>query len=268
MQERGLALKVVAPLGPLLVDGDETRLAQVLGNLLHNATKFTPAGGVVTLTVEARGDRAAVHVEDTGLGMDPETLQTIFEPFVQARQTLARSEGGLGLGLALVRGLVAMHGGEVTARSAGPGRGSEIILTLPLDLRQPRPPRPQAGDGTPAAPARRRVLVVDDNQDAAETLAQLLEMGGHEVAIAHDGPGALATALADQPDVVLCDIGLPGMDGYEVARRLRADGGKAIRLVALSGYAQPEDVARAVEAGFDAHIAKPPDPERLVHLLT
>ncbi len=266
MQDRGLELGLVVPPGPVIVNGDETRLAQVLGNLLHNASKFTPAGGRVTLTVGRQGGKAVVHVTDTGVGMDAETLRSVFEPFVQAEQTIARSEGGLGLGLALVTGLVALHGGEVTARSAGNGRGAEFIVTLPLDRRRALRARPPGG-GERGAGARRRILVVDDNHDAAETLALLLQMAGHEVAVAHDGPGAVAEALAHPPDIVLCDIGLPGMDGYEVARQLRAGGARNLRLVAVSGYAQPEDVARSVEAGFDAHVAKPPDPERLAHLL-
>jgi CheY-like chemotaxis protein len=198
--------------------------------------------------------------------MDEETLRTIFDPFVQAKQTLARSEGGLGLGLALVKGLVALHGGDITARSACAGRGTEFVLTVPLDRRRSVRARPEHG-GEREAPQRRQVLVVDDNPDAAETLAELLRMVGHKVVVAHDGPSALAQAKADPPDVVLCDIGLPGMDGYEVARQLRAGGARGIRLVAVSGYAQPEDVARAIEAGFDAHVAKPLDPEELARLL-
>lgn len=220
----------------------------------------------MTLTIGHQGGNALVHVRDTGVGMDDETLKTIFEPFVQAKRSIARSEGGLGLGLALVKGLVTMHGGEVAAHTPGLGRGTDFTLRLPLERGQPlHAHSPDQGEHDVAA--RRRVLVVDDNHDEAETLAQILEMRGHEVAVAHDGPGAVASALADRPDVVLCDIGLPGMDGYEVARKLRASSASHIRLVAVSGYAQPEDVARATEAGFDAHVAKPPDPERLAILL-
>jgi CheY-like chemotaxis protein len=250
----------------VVVNGDETRLAQVLGNLLHNASKFTRAGGQVTVTVGHQRGCAVVHVRDTGVGMKAETLRTIFEPFVQAKQTLARSEGGLGLGLALVKGLVSMHGGEVMARSAGIGRGTEFVVSLPLDRRRSVRTRPERGDERGAATGR-QVLVVDDNHDAAETLAELLKMMGHQVVVAHNGPSALALAKAEPPDVVLCDIGLPGMDGYEVARQLRAGGTRAIRLVAVSGYAQPEDVARATEAGFDAHVAKPLDPEELARIV-
>ena len=266
MQDRGLELRLILPPVPVVVNGDETRLAQVLGNLLHNASKFTPAGGQVILTVGHQSGRAVVHVRDTGVGMEAETLRTIFEPFVQAKQTLARSEGGLGLGLALVKGLVSMHGGEVMARSAGIGRGTEFVVSLPLDRRRSVRTRPERG-GERGAPTGRQVLVVDDNPDAAETLAELLKMVGHKVVVAHDGPSALALAKADPPDVVLCDIGLPGMDGYELARQLRAGGARAIRLVAVSGYAQPEDVARATEAGFEAHVAKPLDPEELARII-
>jgi PAS domain S-box-containing protein len=267
MQDRGIELRLVIPPAPVVVNGDETRLAQVLGNLLHNASKFTPADGHVALTVGHQGGSAVVHVRDTGVGMDVETLRTLFEPFTQAKQTLARSEGGLGLGLALVKGLVTMHGGDVSARSAGVGRGTEFVLTLPLDRRHSIRARPPQRGGERARAVPRHVLVVDDSHDAAATLAELLEMEGHKVAVAHDGPSALALAQAHAPDVVLCDIGLPGMDGYEVARQLRARGQPGLRLVAVSGYAQPEDLVRASEAGFDAHVAKPPDPEELARLL-
>jgi PAS domain S-box-containing protein len=266
LQDRGLELRLNLPPVPVVVNGDETRLAQVLGNLLQNASKFTPTGGQVTLTVGHQHGRAVVHVRDTGVGMEAETLRTIFEPFVQAKQTLARSEGGLGLGLALVKGLVSMHGGKVTARSAGIGCGTEIVVSLPLDRRRSVRTRPERG-GERGALTGRLILVVDDNRDAAETLAELLKMVGHQVVVAHDGPSALALVKADPPDVVLCDIGLPGMDGYEVARQLRAGGAREMRLVAISGYAQPEDVARATEAGFDAHVAKPLDPEELARII-
>ncbi|HET9597017.1 MAG TPA: ATP-binding protein [Anaeromyxobacteraceae bacterium] len=267
MEDRGLELSVHVPAGPVVVSGDETRLAQVLGNLLGNAAKFTPPGGRISVAVAAEDGRAVVHVRDTGMGIEPHMLDSIFEPFTQAQQSLARTEGGLGLGLALVKGLVALHRGEISVASEGAGRGTDFAITLPLA----RPPSADAGepgaisDG-PAGP-RHRVLVVDDNQDAADTLAQLVRMLGHDADVAHDGPGAIAAARAHPPDVVLCDIGLPGMDGYAVARELRATGSPGLRLVAVSGYAQPEDVARAAEAGFDEHVAKPPDPGRLASIL-
>jgi CheY-like chemotaxis protein len=249
------------------VSGDETRLAQVLGNLLQNAAKFTPAGGRVTVTVAAEGGAAVVHVRDDGAGIDPSLLEMIFEPFTQVNQTLARTEGGLGLGLAQVKGLVALHGGEVRAVSEGPGQGADFVVKLPL-LSRIAAPATDARVGTPQTTARRRrVLVVDDNRDAAETLAQLVELFGHEAEVAFDGPSAIAKARANPPDVVLCDIGLPGMDGYAVARELRAMRHDGIRLVAVSGYAQAEDMAKAAEAGFDVHVAKPPDPGRIERLL-
>ncbi|WP_272868091.1 response regulator [Caldimonas tepidiphila] len=194
--------------------------------------------------------------------------QSLFQPFVQLRQSLARTEGGLGLGLSLVKGIAELHGGSVEAASEGPGRGSTFTLRLPLAAL----PRPSPGDGVvpaaPAAPARsRHVLVVDDNRDAARSLAQLLEMMGHRAEVAFDGPEAIERVRAGPPDVVLCDIGLPGMSGYEVAQVLRADVGPRLRLVAVSGYARPEDVHKAREAGFDAHVAKPLDPAEIERLL-
>jgi PAS domain S-box-containing protein len=267
MGERGLELALEVPPGPVVVDGDPARLTQVLGNLLSNAAKFTPAGGRVTLALDAEADRAAVHVRDTGPGIAPDVLPTIFEAFTQGKQTLARSEGGLGLGLSLVKGLVALHGGDVAAVSAGPGRGADFVVTLPLARGAARAEVPP-GAAPEVTPARRHVLVVDDNRDAAETLAELVGHLGHRVEVAHDAFDALARVVDEVPDVVLCDIGLPGMDGYELARQLRALTERHdVRLVALSGYAQPEDIARALEAGFDAHVAKPPDPERLAGLL-
>jgi PAS domain S-box-containing protein len=265
MRERSLELEVHAPPEGILVHGDETRLAQVLGNLLHNAAKFTPAGGRVTLTAHVEEDRAIVHVRDTGAGIEPDLLQQVFEPFVQAKQTLARSEGGLGLGLSLVKGLVALHGGTVQAVSEGAGRGTDFEIALPLAAAASE----ATADHTVSRQRRgpRHVLVVDDNRDAAETLAQVVELLGHRVDVAYDGPEALAKAEAAPPDVVLCDVGLPGMDGYEVARRLRGRHGEAIRLFAVSGYAQPEDLALAVEAGFDGHLAKPVEPAQIEGVL-
>ncbi|BDG06616.1 hybrid sensor histidine kinase/response regulator [Anaeromyxobacter oryzae] len=266
MQERGLELAVAIPLGAVVVNADETRLAQVVGNLLQNAAKFTPSGGRVSLSVGVEEDRAVIRVADDGAGIAPEVQGTLFEPFVQAKQTLARSEGGLGLGLALVKGLVASHGGEVAVASEGVGRGAEFVVKLPLAGGAHRAPRAAEGP-RPGAARRRRVLVVDDNRDAAETLAELVQLLGHEAETAFDGPSAVEKARSDPPDVVLCDIGLPGMDGYAVAKALRAAHDRRLRLVAVSGYAQPEDLAKAAEAGFDDHIPKPPAPERVERAL-
>jgi PAS domain S-box-containing protein len=266
MEERQVALALELPPGRIVVHGDETRLAQVLGNLLNNAAKFTPAGGRVTVGLSGDRGKAVIRVRDTGAGIDAQFLDSIFDPFTQAKQTLARSEGGLGLGLALVRGIVALHGGEVAARSDGAGRGAELVVSLPIvaSLAEATP----AGAPESATSAHRRVLVVDDNRDAAESLAHLVEMFGHDVCVAHDGPSALALARDHAPDVVVCDIGLPGMDGYAVARRLRSERPGGIHLVAVSGYAQPEDVRAALDAGFDDHLAKPADPDALARLLS
>jgi CheY-like chemotaxis protein/anti-sigma regulatory factor (Ser/Thr protein kinase) len=265
--DRGIALEVQAPEAPLRAAADPTRVAQVVGNLLQNAAKFTPAGGRVEVRARRAGDRVEVSVRDSGVGIDPAVRDRVFEPFVQGDRTLARSGGGLGLGLALVKGLAELHGGGVTVESEGAGRGSEFRFWLPAGA-EARPPAPEPGAGATAA-GRRRVLVVDDNRDAAESLAELVEAFGHEVEIAHDGPTALARARATRHDVVLCDIGLPGMSGYDVARALREDPGAGFgQLVAVSGYAQPDDQRRAVEAGFDQHVAKPPDPSELERLLS
>ncbi len=222
----------------------------------------------MTLSLERKPAVAEIHVRDTGAGIEPELLHGLFTPFTQARQTLARTEGGLGLGLAFVKGLVELHGGSVTAESAGTGRGTEVTVSLPLLASAKTAQDP--GASSPARSQPRRVLVVDDNHDAAESLADLLRTLGHEVEVAYDGPTAVERARAGTPDVVLCDIGLPGMSGYDVARALRADGaggGNGVKLVALSGYAQPEDVKLAVEAGFDVHVAKPAELAVLERLL-
>jgi CheY-like chemotaxis protein len=194
-------------------------------------------------------------------------LEHIFEPFTQAKQTLARTKGGLGLGLAVVKGLVELHGGTVAVTSGRGSQGSEFTVRLPISV--PSQLSAQAGSVAGVATARRRyrVLVVEDNEDVAQSLAELVKMFGHEVEVARDGPSALERALARRPDVVFCDIGLPGMSGYEVAKVLRANHEKGIRLIAVSGYAQPEDVKRASEAGFDGHVAKPPDPAQIERLI-
>ena len=252
---------------PLFVSGDRNRLAQIVGNLLQNAAKFTGTGGRVhvVLSVDSEAKLAVVRVADTGVGMDQEMLARLFQPFSQADATLDRSKGGLGLGLALVKGLVELHGGTISAHSPGLGQGSEFVVRLPLAL----------GETATDAPAqtltlglRRRVLIIEDNIDAADSLREALEFSAHEVEVAYNGPAGLAKARKYKPEIVFCDIGLPGMDGYDVARAFRADDAlKGAYLVALSGYAQPEDVLRASEAGFDQHLAKPPSLERLEQAL-
>jgi signal transduction histidine kinase/ActR/RegA family two-component response regulator len=262
---RGIELHGEQPERPVWVDGDATRLGQALGNLLHNSAKFTNEGGVVSVTVRPEGETAVLRVRDTGVGIAPVMLGQIFQPFTQADRTLDRSRGGLGLGLALVKGVAELHGGSVAANSEGVGRGSEFTLRLPVR------PEPAAAAQPKLTLARRprRVLIIEDNEDAAESLKVALEMSEHEVALALDGPRGLELARAFKPEVVLCDIGLPGMDGYEVARALRSDDElRDIALVALTGYALPEDVERAKAAGFDRHIAKPPDLGALERVLS
>ncbi|WP_248341812.1 PAS domain-containing hybrid sensor histidine kinase/response regulator [Anaeromyxobacter paludicola] len=265
-EERGLALEVRLPAEPLWMHADPTRLAQLVGNLLQNAAKFTPAGGRVGLTVTGGAQQAALAVSDTGVGIAPELLGRVFEPFVQAEEALAQGRAGLGLGLALVKGLAELHGGTASASSEGPGRGSTFRVELPLE-----PPGEAGARSREASQVRallgRRVLVVDDNVDAAESLAELLVLFGHQVEVAFDGPSAIEKARARPPEAVLCDLGLPGMSGYEVARALRRECGDRTRLIALSGYAQPGDLQRSAEAGFDAHLSKPADPADIERLL-
>ncbi len=241
--------------GPVWVEADATRIAQVVGNLLLNAAKFSREGGAVTVAVTTDAGRAEIRVRDDGLGIVPELLPRVFEPFVQADEGLARTRGGLGLGLALVKGLVELHGGGVRADSEGAGRGSEFVVTLPA---APGPPAAQPPPRAPASARRVDILVIEDNVDAAQTIAEVLEMEGHRVHVATDGLSGIAKARELRPELVLCDIGLPDVDGYQVARELRADASlRGMRLIALSGYAQPEDKERAKAAGFEAHLGKP-----------
>jgi PAS domain S-box-containing protein len=250
----------------VLVNADRNRLAQVIGNLLQNAAKFTGRGGEtrITVSVDATEQRAVVQVADTGVGMTPEMVSRLFQPFSQADSTLDRSKGGLGLGLALAKGLVELHGGDVAARSAGVGQGAEFVVRLPMAMETAATAEPCEN----AARSCQRVLVIEDNVDAADSLRDVLAFGEHQVEVAYNGREGIAKAREFRPDVVLCDIGLPGMDGYGVARAFRADDTlKGTFLVALSGYALPEDLQRATEAGFDRHLAKPPSMEKLTEIL-
>jgi two-component system CheB/CheR fusion protein len=252
----GIRLDLPAARAPLWVEGDPARIAQMVGNLLQNARKFTERGGAVALAVEPAKDgrSVAVRVRDTGIGMDPESVERMFEAFAQADATLARSRGGLGLGLTLVRALAELHGGSVRGSSEGPGRGSEFELRLPLVA-----PAAASASAAPAAAASRRILVVDDNVDAADTFAELLRLEGHEVRVANDARAAIEEAREFLPEVAFCDIGLPGeLDGYALARALRAEPGlDRTLLVAMTGYATEEDQRRTREAGFALHFAKP-----------
>ncbi len=266
LEARRHRLVVRLPDEPLACAVDPVRMTQVVVNLLTNAAKYTPPGGVVEVVARAAGGELEIVVRDTGIGIAPALVDRVFDLFVQGPQGLARAEGGLGLGLAIVRTLVTQHGGRVSAASAGPGQGSTFTVTLPLAA--PVGARaavdPAASAPRPVAPAGRRVLVVDDNEDAAELLAELLASYGHEVRVAHDGPSALTLARAFRPEVALVDIGLPVMDGYELGARLRAEPALAgLRLVALTGYGQASDRARTREVGFDEHLVKPADPEAI-----
>ncbi len=244
------------PSEPIYVMADEHRLSQIVSNLLTNAAKYTNPGGKVELKAERCDGFVEVSVCDTGIGIAPEMLERIFEPFAQISASLDRSRGGLGIGLALVRRLVEMQGGTVKARSEGPGSGSEFVFRLPVVVQ--KPPKPTHA-WTPTSMPTRRVLVVDDNLAAAITLGKMLtQFWGHEVAMAHDGPAAIEKAIAQRPDVALLDIGLPGLSGYEVAQRLRAMPEFAdTLLIALTGYGQDEDRRHSLEAGFDDHLVKP-----------
>jgi signal transduction histidine kinase len=266
---KGLQLQVELPATPIPVVADVVRLTQVVRNLLDNAFKFTPAGGSVWLTGERGPDGARITVRDSGAGIAAEELPHVFRMFYQPSRHPAPSQGGLGIGLALVRRIVEMHEGTVEVTSAGPGQGSEFTIRLPLGEALPEPrTEPRLRDDALARAPRRRVLVVDDNVDSAESLALLLRRGGSEVRTAYDGLAAVITAESFRPDVVLLDIGLPVLDGYHAARRIRQQPwGGAMTLAALTGWGQPTDLARSREAGFDAHLVKPVDYAAVVHLL-
>jgi signal transduction histidine kinase/CheY-like chemotaxis protein len=263
----GHTLSIDVPPEPVWIEADAVRLAQVFSNLINNAAKYTEAKGHIALTVRPAGREVVVTVSDDGIGISPDILPHVFEMFSQATPAIDRSQGGLGIGLFLVRSLVELHGGRVSASSAGPGEGSEFSVWLPSA------PAPQAGAASPAGdeapmPAKRRILVADDNPDAVDTLAALLEFSGYEVRIARDGQEAFDLAASFRPQLALLDIGMPKLTGYEVARRIRAEPwGRSIILIAVTGWGQEEDKRQAMEAGFEHHITKPADGERLEHLL-
>jgi len=250
------------PERPLRVEGDPLRLEQVVANLLDNAAKYTEAGGRVEVRLRRDGKDAVLDVRDTGAGISAVLLPRIFNLFEQAERPLDRGDGGLGIGLTLVRKLTELHGGNVTATSPGVGQGSCFTVRLPAMAEN----APSQSRANPLP--QRRVLVVDDNRDLAESLGMVLRLWGHDVKVVYDGPGALAAAREYRPDVVFLDIGLPGLDGYEVARRLRGPlGFRDARVVAITGYGREEDRRKAREAGFDVHLTKPVDPEELQKLL-
>ena len=265
----GHQLTVSLPDRPVWLDADPVRLAQVFSNLLNNAAKYTDRGGKIWLTADVRDGEVVVAVRDSGIGLMAEQLPTLFEMFSQVTASLQRSQGGLGIGLSLVRGLVELHGGQISAASGGLGKGSEFSVRLPvLDAAErPAAPLPEA-PADRAISAARKILVADDNRDAASMLALLLKLSGHEVQIAHDGREAAEMAAAFQPEALLLDIGMPQMSGYEVARHIRSQPwGRAALLVALTGWGQDEDKRRSAEAGFDHHLTKPVDPAAVLALL-
>jgi PAS domain S-box-containing protein len=264
LDERRHDVAVALPDAPLCVEADPARLEQIIVNLLNNAAKYTPPGGTIHVTASEEDGELALRVRDTGVGIPKEMLPRIFDAFVQGDQTLAHTSGGLGLGLTLVHRLVELHRGRVEAHSDGPGHGSEFTIRFPLSrTRGSVPGRGQAAERGPAA----TVLLIEDNADARQTLRTLLEQDGHRVDDAADGASGLARAEATRPDVVLIDIGLPHVDGYEVARRIRARHGARPILVAITGYGQADDQRRALEAGFDAHLTKPVFPAQLADVL-
>jgi signal transduction histidine kinase/CheY-like chemotaxis protein len=265
VDSRRHAISVTLPPAPLHVEADPARLEQIIVNLLNNAAKYTPAGGVIRVNACEDDGEAVVRVEDTGIGIGKDMLARVFEPFVQGDRSLAHTSGGLGVGLTLVHRLVELHGGRVEAQSDGPGRGSVFTIRLPLARRATV--RTVAAGATAARCPAAAVLLIEDNADARQTLRVLLEQDGHRVDEAQDGASGLDRAEASRPDVILIDIGLPNMDGYEVARRIRARRGAGPVLVAITGYGQAEDQRRALDAGFDAHLTKPVFPDRLADVL-
>jgi signal transduction histidine kinase/CheY-like chemotaxis protein len=266
LESMGHALELALPAEPLDLHADRARIVQVLGNLIHNACKFTDRGGRIRVAAAREGGHAVIRVADTGVGIADADLARIFEMFVQLDRSLERSVGGLGIGLTLVKTLVESHGGTVEVRSDGPGRGAEFTVRLPL-----RPVAQAAAETTAAAPApppARRILIVDDNHDSAESLAMMLALTGHETRTAHDGLAAVEAADAFRPDLMLLDIGLPKLDGYDVCRRIRdQEWGKDVVVVAVTGWGQDEDRERSRKAGFDTHFVKPVDPDALKRLI-
>ena len=268
LDARRHTLTVDLPREPVRLEADAVRLAQVFSNLLINAAKYTDAGGDIRLEAKPEGREVVVTVSDNGIGISPEMMPRLFTLFSQAHSALERSEGGLGIGLALVRGLVNLHGGTIEAHSEGLGRGSRFVVRLPLGTAPEEEPRKRRRKERTERRTSLRVLVADDNRDSAECCATLLQLWGHEVEIAHSGRQALEAAESFRPDAVVLDIGMPEMNGYEVAARIRAaEWGRETILIAVTGWGQDEDKRRAMEAGFDHHLTKPIDPRCLETLL-
>ena len=265
IEQMGHALTVSVPSEPAFLTADPVRFAQILSNLLNNAAKYTPPGGRIVLKAEHHGDEVEVSVADNGIGIPRESLESIFELFTQVGSQSSRAQGGLGIGLSLARGLVALHGGTIEARSEGPGRGSEFRVRLPTLLTR------ETESAEPAIPAqagrRLKILVVDDNRDAAASLAMLMELIGHEVKVVYDGESAVRLADEFRPQMVLLDLGMPNVNGYEACRRIRNNAwGAEMTLIAVTGWGQEEDRRRSAAAGFDGHLVKPVSPEALEQL--
>jgi signal transduction histidine kinase len=269
IEKSGHAFSLEVHDAPLPVEADAARIAQVIGNLLTNAAKYTPNGGSIKLAVGSEGGEAVIAVTDSGVGIPREALETVFDMFSQVGRNMQHAQGGLGIGLSLVRQLVSLHEGTVAATSEGAGKGSTFVVRLPLDLAGAPAGSPAQESGSGAKPRKTfRILVADDNVDAAMTLASLLEMDGHELRVAHDGQAALRIAGQFRPEVVFLDIGMPDMTGYDVARRLRTtEGLERSVMAAVSGWGAKEDLVRAKEAGFDIHFTKPVAPARVSDFL-
>jgi len=267
-ERQRLELRVVMPNEPVIVNADPVRLDQIVGNILTNAIKYTPEGGHVTLLLETMNDSALVKVTDDGVGIAPERIGGIFELFAQAENAIGRAQGGMGIGLALVRNLVQLHDGSVEAKSDGVGKGSEFVVRLPLlgdGDHQPVPPPSDRSNATP--PATRSIAIVEDNADVRDLLRLKLSRLGHRVVTARDGEEGLRLVLDERPDLALVDLGLPGIDGFEVARSVRKELGDEVVLVAVSGFGQPEDKRRAIDSGFDEHITKPAEVSDIENVL-
>jgi len=269
IEQAGHDLSIILPDEPIFVDGDLTRLAQVVSNLLNNSAKYTRRGGHISLAIAREKETALVTVTDDGIGIPPAMLGRVFDMFTQVDRTLERTTGGLGIGLSLVKGLVEMHDGTIEARSEGEGKGSEFVVRLPIVSPAPRRADPSDGRAQEVVTAdRRRILVLDDNTDSADLLGVLLERLGNEVRTAYDGEAGVLEAEEFRPEVVFCDIGMPKMNGYEVARHLREQPwSREIVLVALTGWGQVDDRKKSSDAGFDLHLVKPVDPAVLKQLL-
>jgi CheY-like chemotaxis protein/two-component sensor histidine kinase len=266
-QSRGHHVSLRFATNALPVDGDAVRLEQIVCNLVQNAAKFTTRPDAILVSTSVEAGFALVTVEDKGVGFHPDAAEHLFDPFLQVNPTLERSGGGLGMGLTIVRRLAELHGGSVHAASEGPDKGSRFVVRIPLASEAVKA---QAEPERPALQARsRRVVVIEDNPDIRETLSMLLGLWGHEVALANDGRSGVDRVLQERPDVALIDVGLPGMNGYEVAREIRKSvPDSAIRLIAVTGYGQPSDRELAMQAGFDTHLLKPISPTVLQRLLT